>query len=817
MTETVDVDGSEATRFRCPPGTNNAGDWTNAMGTTCNLGPARQTISEISQGSRAVERLNKPSTGRADAAQPPSKPERRGVRERVAGLLDRFAERARPTEDRERRRTLQSPSRQPEGRTSGQLPERRRVQTEEPEAPKRPIGPSRAVSAATDDAKKRNVKNNGKKIVGMQFGQNFGKEDSAKDQAIESAKAFKTRVFIIKNDNAAARPYRVVDEDRARIAKNGTIVGVVDPNGKHRPLDTAGFTPNNAIDELDKNPDFGVPRGPNGPSGPKTSRPKISIPPPPERFPSVVRDLTAEEQELLEVNIREYIELIQMRKDAIDAYVDLGSIEDIDFEIKKLNADIEAVERLAANYLGRWRRGESDKALLYLEWDAALKEKRSLIAYAESAKERAALKKRNLQEAREEADRLRREEEARRAAEAVDVAPGEPKQPRTVGVGEIFGSDEPSQPEAPEPSTSTGVTGQDKVQIKANLEQDGVGYQDTLFDVTHGNEVVEGFFMPTEVPDGNAGISETDDAIQHLMNGGSLDDVPDIYLRNAILGATGLPEFGGRQGIPRFEIVASNPGGGLNAAMAPDIYSNTYIVRDLITGRKYIVKSPTAFQAEFVNELFGQYLQQALGLHTARIRVSGYDSTASGRRNLPFVMEHFDDVIVGGVEGDGEDLPPGEFQHFLKDTSFESPSKSLLLLMDEVLMNGDRHFKNWLFNGSGGDRTVLGIDNGAAGDFWYRPDAAQELTRLKVFLRNSSYSSDPAVEQRVQQVLGRIDTEQALRALNELTERIAGTDGLAKRHFMASEIIPIARERMDRIKVFLSALKELQDAGEFNV
>ena len=74
----VDVDGSDATRFRCPPGTLSAGDWTNAMGSTCNLGPGRDTLSDISQATRGAK---------------PKAPKREGVRQRAAGVLDRFAQR----------------------------------------------------------------------------------------------------------------------------------------------------------------------------------------------------------------------------------------------------------------------------------------------------------------------------------------------------------------------------------------------------------------------------------------------------------------------------------------------------------------------------------------------------------------------------------------------------------------------------------------------------------------------------------------------------------------------------------------------------
>lgn len=843
----VDVDGSEATRFRCPPGTNNAGDWTNAMGTTCNLGPARETLSEISQGARAMQRIGKPKTpsgGQVDAADVPSTPKRRGVRERVAGILDRFAERARPTEDRERRRSLLTPSKKPDGPTSGPLPERERIQIDKPEKPKTPTGPGRAVAAATDDAKKRNVKNNGKKVVGSQFGQNFGKEDAAKKQAIDAAKTYNKRVFIIKNDNAAARPYRVVDEDRARIAKNGTIVGVVDSNGKHRSLDTEGFTPNDAIDELDKNPDFGAPRGPNGPSGPKTPTPKPPSERPEDRrnlIPDVAKHLTEEEKVRLEGERKSWDDLYVANRMIIDEFADNGSIEDIEKIKARLEQQIWDRERYAAAFLQNWRQGDDESAFAYHSMQFAIENDKNAVAFADSALERARLVKKNNSERRDEAARLQREQEEalRRAAEAAGVNPEEPKEPRVVGVNEIFEPKKPQVPTAQEPKPqsptvqepnprvptspeppSTGVPELDRKEIKDKLDPDVPGYQDSFFEVTHGNEVVEGFFMPKEVPVGNAGIDTIDDATKHLMDGGSLDDVPDEFLRDAILQATGDPDLGGIQGNPRFTIVSADPGNGINAMYAQqsgNYFAITYIVRDEQTGRQYIVKSPTVFYGEFANELYGQYMQQLLGLHTARFRIAGSDPDASDNWNLPFVMEHFGDIIPGGVQGDGESLPRNEWAFYLKDNVFDAPSKNLLTLMDAVLDNGDRHYKNWLFNrGPNGEMTVLGIDNGAAGAEGNPIPTVRDMRQIILDSMASEPNDD--VRRRIRGLLDRIDTERAFLALDALEEKIIGTDGFGSRHYDPYGIeSAVSDPAVTRIKQFLEAIKQLKTDGLLNV
>jgi hypothetical protein len=824
------------------------------MGTTCNLGAARETISEVSQGARAAERVsigaNKPNLGSGvDENTPPSPVKKRGVRERAAGILERFAERARPEEDRERRRSLITSPEKPDGPTSGKLPERRRIQTERPATPKPLSPPARAASAATDNARKQNIKNNGRNVPGSQFGQNFGSEQAAKKQAIDAAKNYNKQIYIIKTEGAAKRPYRVVDEDRARVARNGSIVGVVDEKGNHRSIDAPDLTPSEAIEEIKKDVEFGKPMGPNGPSGPKTPKPK-DIPEPPSdkrknAYPAILQHLTQEERDQLDRANKELVKINNERKKIVDRFVDAGSEEDVQRLIERYERHIIELEKSAEVFLKRWRDGEDGAALDYHETGAFIDIDRVAISYAKSGLELVRIKKENLRNAREESDRIQREQEEidKRAAEIIpEVKPGsapevdKPAGPRPVAVGEIFEPPKPQPITTQEPKAPAnplpGVPAEAALEVKALLDPDVIQYSDTRFEVSHGNVVVNGFNVPEPVLIGTAGIGSLDDAIQHLLDGGSLDDVPDFYLRDAILDTTESSAVGAWALRPtdpgRFRTLGD--AGGLNNLLAQqsgNVYGGTYIVEDKVTGRKYIVKTPTAFKGEFGNEIYGGYMQQLLGMHSPRIRVAMYDRNGSFNYNLPIVMEHFDDVVKYGIGGRGDDFTSieqednGEITLYDQET-LHSASKQLTLLMDEILGNGDRHHENWLYTEAKRDlnvdpvsATVLPIDNGAAGG-WGSP---LDINRSK-FIIQGWVEEDYQVEQQVKRLLARIEVEKAFAALDSMEESILGGDerlGIAARLMDPLAYQAEASDPMvTRIRNFLSAIQELQEEGYLN-
>jgi hypothetical protein len=719
----------------------------------------------------------------------------------------------------ERRRSILTPSPAPEGSTSGKLPDRRRIEIDKPETPKPPTGPNRAVAAATDDAKKKNIKNNGKGIAGNQFGQNFGKEDAAKKQAVVSAESFNRRVFIVKNDNGAARPYRVVDEDRARSIKNGSIVGVVTPDGKHRSIDAADFSPSDAIDELDKSPDFGKPMGPNGPSGPKTPKPKTPSEPPEDRstgFPSIRKHLTEEERNRLENEERQWNEIRVQQRDLADLFADGGRVEDIQKMISDLEKAIEREEGYAANFLNKWRNGDDSAASDYHGFVVILEQRQAQLSHAQSVLERAEINKRNLSEAREEADRLRGEQEevARRAAEQAGINPPEPQEPRTVGVGEIFEKPKPANPTAREPQNvpSAGVPDEARQQVLDRLHKGAVPVNFQWMDVDHGNEVIEGFFVPKEVPIGNKGINNPADAVDYLLDGGSLDDIPDEFLHHAILESADYYAFGqsltpDQAAKPkRFEIVDDEVEG-VNDSLAQDESEKTLIVKDLRTGRQYVVKSPIYFQGEFANELYSGFMQQLLGLHTPRYRM--VRGTDFGNLNYPLVIEHLDNLID---PSSGSILPGGLLDPdnwVLKQTSFESFSKDMTLLLDYTMRNDDRHEGNYLgVQKPNGDIEVLPIDNGAAGQ---RDDSILMIDdQVRII---EGMISAPMFRKEMKEHFAGVDVQKAFEALEALEDRIISDPIMGNEYAFVTYI---SNPHVARIRNFLSAIEALQNRGAFS-
>ena len=811
LTEVVDVDGIEATRYRCPPGSNRGGDFTNVQGTTCNLAPSRETIADVSEGALSAARIGqtgkpKPMPDAEAAPSPSGDVRKRGARDVAINILDRFAKRVRPKDEPERRRSMSTTPPKPDGPTSGDLPQRQRIQTDVPEKPKPPTGPTRAAGASVDEANKQNIRNNGKKVPGSQFGQNFGNEEAAKKQAVDAAKAYKKQIFIVKNDNAARRPYRVVDEDRAIVAKTGTIVGVVDEDGNYKSIDALGMKPKEFIDEFKKDPDFGKPQGPNSPQKPP-SEPKVPSGGKPDRSLKnpTINDITEEEKELLSRMADGDLLLYTAQIDAIDSFVAEGSLVDI-YEMRK-NAERDKTTTVNAmrQDLKGWREGDDSLAFDWLAGNQREGFEHQLVKYADNAINLAKANQKAAQDARREIVRLEAErEEIERRASELDV--DKPEGPRPVGVGEIFGAIEADEPTVPPELME---------EAKSLLAEDSVEYKADRFDVSHGNSTIYGYNIPEEVPDGNAGIGSAEEAIEHLLGGGSLDEVPDKLLRSAILDTTDDPRFGkwtwpDPTASPRFKILVDDPGNGINNQSAATDYAKTYIVEDLKTGRKYIVKTPQAFQDEYASEVYGQFFQQVLGTHSARIRVGGFDPINSANGALPIVMEHFDDVLEGGVDGDGKDLTfiTGVQDFYLSDTQFKSVSRDMILLMDSVMENSDRHWQNWLFQGDPYQKmTVVGIDNGASNAYNM---AGADVDQMKATIfANFAYATD---ELAMKQILERMDIDKALAALDVLDDRVAGPSGMALRHLDSG---PDSRQRTlnelsERIRNFLAAVEQIR-------
>lgn len=151
---------------------------------------------------------------------------------------------------------------------------------------------------------------------------------------------------------------------------------------------------------------------------------------------------------------------------------------------------------------------------------------------------------------------------------------------------------------------------------------------------------------------GIASIDTPEKASQHLLNGGSLDDIPDALLRDAIMG-----DLTGEQ--KRFKKIG-NIDPGINGAEG----SPTFMFRDTMNSdRIYILKRPVRNHDEHLSEAAAASIGARLGLPMTGMRILGdpyqHTNTVPGSMigvtttNRSFLMEHSDNVVESGQEGSG--------------------------------------------------------------------------------------------------------------------------------------------------------------------
>lgn len=221
-----------------------------------------------------------------------------------------------------------------------------------------------------------------------------------------------------------------------------------------------------------------------------------------------------------------------------------------------------------------------------------------------------------------------------------------------------------------------------------------------------GHKVVAGMLIPHGVAVGENGISDKNGAIEHVRNGGKLDDVPDNFLKDAIMANAAMP--GQPQNGKRF-ILEVDPGNGINNRLQPDPMNKTYLVKDTVSDKKYILKTPGYSKNEAVGEQAAAVLGQLAGRPMSRVRLAGKEqdvvSSQRGgggqniRKNVPILVEHFGDAVDARIEGGG-----------VRDKSVaNAPSNAARLFIDGFLGNQDRHGGNYLWaNGN----ELLPIDHG---------------------------------------------------------------------------------------------------------
>lgn len=330
---------------------------------------------------------------------------------------------------------------------------------------------------------------------------------------------------------------------------------------------------------------------------------------------------------------------------------------------------------------------------------------------------------------------------------------------------------EPPQPPAPRPAApprrqtpmDTPTAKQEAVQrMNRRLAPNIAKVKADRLNENMGHEEVDGILIPKAVPVGANNIRTQAKANETLKNGGSLDDVPDKFVRDAIFANAAFP--GEPDPTKRFQL-EGDPGNGINNRGAGAKKNKTYLITDTVTGKKYIVKSPSFQNHEFIGEQFAAIIGQALGRPMARVRIVGdiRDMTNRERnlrtRNAPLLIEHFDgiieqDGIINGHRGNADNSPA------------VIEAKIQMSLLDTIMGNGDRHGGNYLWALHDGKKEVLPIDHGVyRGSLapWTK-DSATTLFRERLTRKPSERQEMLAVMDR----LSRISDEQ----IDAITENL---------------------------------------------
>jgi hypothetical protein len=283
------------------------------------------------------------------------------------------------------------------------------------------------------------------------------------------------------------------------------------------------------------------------------------------------------------------------------------------------------------------------------------------------------------------------------------------------------------------------------------------------FNKNHGHVEIDGILVPEGVKKGNKSIATKDDAIEFVKNGGDLDDVPDIFVKDAILGNATYPDDPAG-GIPKRFKLKKDPGNGINNRGARNRENKTYLVTDNLSGKKYILKSPSYVQNEFVGEQYAAIVGQALGRPMSRVRLAG-DITSmrnirgDTKRNAPILVEHYGDVVEGRV-GPGN-RPPAQMNEI---------SNGYTRVIDQIIGNPDRHDKNYLWAGDEQIPIDHGIINGGAGE-----PGILTVVAAKTILNNRRTNQAALAE--IRQKISELTEQQIDRIADQLAQSFAVLEG----------------------------------------
>jgi hypothetical protein len=222
---------------------------------------------------------------------------------------------------------------------------------------------------------------------------------------------------------------------------------------------------------------------------------------------------------------------------------------------------------------------------------------------------------------------------------------------------------------------------------------------------------VDGLPSMKRVERGSNDIRNLDNAIDFVENGGSLRDVPDDFLLEAIQSTSrDITASWPPAGSTRFEHKRLGSGG-INGR--PTLYTDTTNGQRYFS--KYVAKSYRP--NEDVAEILGNNLAGRLGFPIGAVRVAEGQGKSPFRK--PIILEHVSNAVSGAISEPGVNFFPWQLPY---DDMVSAA------ILDYILLNPDRHGGNYFFadQSGAGDPRFVPIDpslgfNVLGANRWSRP------------------------------------------------------------------------------------------------
>jgi hypothetical protein len=213
------------------------------------------------------------------------------------------------------------------------------------------------------------------------------------------------------------------------------------------------------------------------------------------------------------------------------------------------------------------------------------------------------------------------------------------------------------------------------------------------------NEMGQAIALSVDV--GNGNMFDVQDAADHLSDGGSLADVPDDFLRDAIAANLGDGK--------RFQSFAITQG----------FNKDNFAVVDSVTGKKYIIKTEDRNHMGHIQEALGAQIANELGFPTPGIRfgsaINDTDLPSARKaaegidvgRGRTMIIEHLENQFPGSEVRSIHQIPAGE--------QISGESIARLMVLDRSINYFDRTAGNmFVVKGDDGKWHLHPIDHGNA-------------------------------------------------------------------------------------------------------